>query len=371
MRIGAKIALTVDLLRARLAFRRRGHDRHNILVIRLDGFGDFSLYLPYALALREIYPAGEYKLTLCGNAAWCMVAEKLLPFDHFIPLDVRRYMTDMTYRKEMNRRIASGGYGTVLQPRFFREPLLEDLLALAVGADAGCAFMVGDAHLHVACGRKLEKRLYECKVQCRADRHEVRKNRLFMDALGEWREAPRPELPPPLSEWGQASYIVILPGSGKGDRAAWPPERWGRALAGTDLRCAVAGTAAEASLVSAAAGSIGGRAVPLAGTLSAWDFARLVANAKLVVGNDTGGIHFAAWCGVPALAITGGGHPGWYYPYPAGAMPEYVHVPRTVAEPMPCYGCAWHCTRQTSGTFPCIAAVTSAAVAAEIADLLN
>jgi ADP-heptose:LPS heptosyltransferase len=371
MRIGAKIALTADLLRARLTFRRRGRDPRNTLVIRLDGFGDFSLYLPHALVLREIYPAGEYKITLCANAAWCEIAEKLLPFDNFIPLDVRRYMADMAYRKEMNRRIASGDSGTILQPRFFREPLLEDRLALAAGADTGCAFTVGDDHLHAACGRKLEKRLYDRKVQCPADRHEALKNRIFTDALGEWRETPRPELPPPLPEWGQGSYVVLLPGSGKGARAAWPPERWGRALAGTNLRCTVAGSAAEAHLVSAAAEGIGERAVPLAGILSAWDFARLVANAKLVIGNDTGGIHFAAWCGVPALAVTGGGHPGWYYPYPSESIPGYVRAPRTVAEPMPCYGCAWKCTRQNSGTFPCIAAITPEAVASEIADLLN
>lgn len=371
MRIGAKIALTADLLRARFAFRRRGHDPHNVLVIRLDGFGDFSLYLPYALALREICPAGKYKLTLCANANWCEVAEKLLPFDGFIPLDVRRYMTEMAYRKDANRRIASGGYGTVLQPRFFREPLLEDRLALAAGADGGVAFAVGDAHLHAACGRKLEKRLYDRRLPCLADRHEALKNRIFMDALGEWREPPRPELPPPLPEWAPGSYIVLLPGSGKGERAAWPPERWGRALAGAELCCAVAGTAAEAPLVFAAAKSVGERAVPLAGTLSAWDFARLVANARFVVGNDTGGIHFAAWCGVPALAVTGGGHPGWYYPYPAEAMPDHVRAPHSEAYPMPCCGCAWKCTKRKFGTFPCIAAVTPAAVASKIAALSN
>ena len=134
MRCGTKIALAWDMFRARLAFRRRGGDPHHILVVRLDGFGDFSLYLPYALALRGIYPPGEYRLTLCASANWCEIAEKLLPFDGFIPLDVRRYMGESSYRNEMNRRFASGGYGVVLQPRFFREPLLEDRIALAAGA---------------------------------------------------------------------------------------------------------------------------------------------------------------------------------------------------------------------------------------------
>ena len=371
MRCGTKIALAWDMFRARSAFRRRGGDPRSILVVRLDGFGDFSLYLPHALALRAAYPAGEYRLTLCANANWCEVAQRLLPFDGFIPLDVRRYMGELSYRKEMNLRFAAGGYGAVLQPRFFREPLLEDRVALAVGAASGSAFQVGEAHLHAACGKKLEKLLYDRRVPCGADRHEACKNRTFSDASGAWREVPRPGLPPPLPEWERGSYAVLLPGGGKGARAAWEPARWGRALAGIDLSCAVAGSADEAPLVSAAAESLGARGVPLAGNLTAWEFARLVANARLVVGNDTGGIHFAAWCGVPSLAVTGGGHPGCYYPYPTDLLPAYVRPPVAVGVDMPCAGCAWRCTRERSGIYPCIEAVAVEAVAAGAASLLN
>jgi len=370
MRIGSKIALTADLIRARLAFRRRGHDARRVLAIRLDGFGDFSLYLPYALALRELYPRGEYHLALCANAAWSEVAERLLPFDEFIALEVRRYMTDMEYRRRMDRRVAAGRYGTLLQPRFFREPLLEDRLALAAGAEAGYAFQVGDAHLQAALGRSLEKRLYGRRVACPTEWHESRKDHAFADALGAVRGVPRPELPPPLPEWAPGCYLVVLPGSGKGRRAAWFPERWGEALAGCDLPCAVAGTAAEAPLVDSAARSLGDRAMPLAGKLTAWEFARLLAHARMVVGNDTGGIHFAAWCGVPALAVTGGGHPGWYYPYPEEFTASYVCVPHPVGVDLPCAGCAWRCTRRFDTVCPCVAEVPAKRVAAELARML-
>jgi len=370
MRSGLKIALAWDMFRARSTFRRGG-DPCNILIVRLDGFGDFALYLPYALTLRGLYPSGKYRLTLCANSAWCDAAEKLLPFDGFMPLDVRRYMNEMAYRSETNGRIASGGYGTILQPRYFREPLLEDRIALAAGAASGVAFKVGGAHLHSGCGGYLEKLLYDRRPVCPPEWHESCKNLSFSRALGVSGDVPRPEPPPPLSEWEKGGYIVLLPGSGKGARAAWPPERWGKALAGIGLRCAVAGTADEAAPISAAAEGAGALAVPLAGKLSAWEFARLLANARLVVGNDTGGIHFAAYFGVPTLAVTGGGHPGCYYPYPAEHLSGVVRVPRTVGGDMPCSGCAWRCTQSSSGVYPCIDAVSVEAVAAEIAGLLR
>ncbi len=368
MRLSAKIALTRDLFRALAAFRRGG-DPENLLVVRLDGFGDFALYLPYALALRELYPHGKYRLTLCANADWCEVAEKLLPFDGFIPLEVRRYMTDYAYRRSMNARLAAGRFGGLVQPRFFREPFLEDRLALAAGC-GGAAFAVTPVHLQRRIARFLQKRLYAPRIACPVDLHEAAKNRKFMESLG-WNGVfpPRPELPPPLESCPAGGYAVVLPGSGKGARAAFPPERWGKSLADVKLKIAVAGSANERELVAATAAALGDRAVPLAGTLSSVEFADLLAHAALVVGNDTGGIHFAAWCGVPALAVAGGGHPGCYYPYPP-YLPDRVLPPRFVAAECPHAGCAWHCRRSGDGAFPCIADVAAESVASGVRRLL-
>ncbi len=368
MRLSAKIALTWDLFGALAAFRRGG-DPGNILIVRLDGFGDFALYLPYALALRELYPRGKYRLTLCANADWCDLAEKLLPCDDFIPLEVRRYMTDYSYRRSLNSRLAEGHFGRLVQPRFFREPFLEDRLALAAGC-GGAAFAVTQEHLQHRIGRFLEKRLCDTRIGCPANLHEAAKNRKFMETLG-WNGVfpPRPELPPPPGLCTAGEYAVLLPGSGKGARAAFPPERWGRALADVKCPIAVAGSVNERELVSAAASSLGDRAVPFAGTLSSVEFAGLLAHAASVVGNDTGGVHFAAWCGVPALAVAGGGHPGCYYPYPAD-VPEYVLPPRFVAAECPQAGCAWNCRRSTSGVFPCLADVAAETFAAEVRRLL-
>ena len=370
MRSRDKLALVMDMLGACFP-RRRGGDPARILVVRLDGFGDFSLYLPFALALRELYPRGCCHLALLGNSMWCDAARTLLPFDDFISLEVGRYMTELTYRSDVNRTLSRGGYGTVLQPRFFREPFLEDRLALAAGAASGTAFTVGKTHLQRRWGSFLELRLYDRLVGGASSEHEARKNRAFFDALGVYREVPRPELPPPPSPWRKGEYLVLLPGSGKGRRACWQEERWGMALEDCGLKCAVVGSKAESALVNAASRAVGEKAVPLAGTLNIMEFCGLLAHAACVVGNDTGGIHFAAWCGVPALAVAGGGHPGWYYPYPDGTMPLYVRKPHYVTADSPCGGCSWRCTKSMKGVFPCIADVAVETVKHALTEMLS
>jgi len=182
MRIRTKIALAGDMLRA-LFRRRSGGDPSRILIIRLDGFGDFSLYLPFASVLRECYPRDRYHLTLLANAAWCDTARMLSDFDEYVPLEVGRYMSDISYRGAMNTLIGSGAYGTVLQPRFFREPFLEDRLALAAGAARGTAFATTSGHVSHIFGNWLETILYDRLVGTDESAHEADKNRSFFSVI--------------------------------------------------------------------------------------------------------------------------------------------------------------------------------------------
>ena len=69
-------------------------------------------------------------------------------------------------------------------------------------------------------------------------------------------------------------------------------------------------------------------------------------------------------------AAAGRGTWGWYYPYAADSIPDYVCVPHAVSVDMPCGGCRWQCTRSAEGLFPCVEAVTAEAVAAELRNLL-
>jgi ADP-heptose:LPS heptosyltransferase len=81
--------------------------------------------------------------------------------------------------------------------------------------------------------------------------------------------------------------------------------------------------------------------------------ARFVAQAEIVISNDSGIGHLAIMLGKPSVLIVGGGHYGSFMPYPAALTPARV---RFLSHLMPCYHCNWNCTMMSPGgkTFPCV-----------------
>jgi ADP-heptose:LPS heptosyltransferase len=81
------------------------------------------------------------------------------------------------------------------------------------------------------------------------------------------------------------------------------------------------------------------RFLDLSGKTSFFDFMHLVKAAKLVITNDSAGLHLGVMLGKPVVAIAGGGTPDRYHPYPAWAELQLTVVERR----LPCYRCNWHC----------------------------
>jgi ADP-heptose:LPS heptosyltransferase len=108
-------------------------------------------------------------------------------------------------------------------------------------------------------------------------------------------------LPPLAGE----RLAVLQPGS-TDPRRCWPAERFaalGDLLAASGMRVAVNGSATEAGLVAAVAGSMRHPALDLAGRLGLGGLCGLLERAALVISNDTGPLHLALALGVPSVGI--------------------------------------------------------------------
>ncbi|OLL27562.1 LPS biosynthesis glycosyltransferase [Burkholderia sp. SRS-W-2-2016] len=128
--------------------------------------------------------------------------------------------------------------------------------------------------------------------------------------------------------------VLVHPGAQLPSRR-WPAERFaGLAdhLAADGWQIAITGTAAEAPLTCAVLGAMSAPALHLAGTTSLGALAALVADARLVVSNDTGISHIAAALETASVVIACGSDTRRWAP-----LDHLLH--RVLADYPPCRPC--------------------------------
>jgi ADP-heptose:LPS heptosyltransferase len=367
-RSGTSLRRLMDFYVSTLFFRFFPRDPHHVAVVRLDNIGDFVLWLDGARALRKRYPRPMYKLTLIAAAAWSDFAEASRLFDEVISVDPRRFATDRSYCRQISRKVARYRFATAINPTFSRSPWIDDFLLGATGASAriGCS---GDLSNSSRLVQRITNRWYSKLVpNDDAATHELQKNWNFAKQFGYRAPLRVPELEPAMVHrpiWLPTSsdYFVLFPASAWAIKL-WPVDRFGeiaiRIHAQTGWSGIVCGLASDSiaakNLIANASG------VPImdaCGRTNLQELAGVIAEAKLVVTNDTSAAHLAAALERPTVVILGGGHFGRFLPYPDAAMRGSQNF-RAAYQSMPCYHCNWHCVHplQPGDPGPCITKVS-------------
>ena len=129
----------------------------------------------------------------------------------------------------------------------------------------------------------------------------------------------------------RGTFVCLHPGARLQSRR-WPVGRFAslaRQLAADGHRIVVTGTHDEAALCAEVAQAAGPGAVDLCGCTSLGALAALVANARLVVCNDTGMSHVAAAVRTPSVVVSCGADPHRF-------APEDATRHRVLFETTPC-----------------------------------
>lgn len=111
--------------------------------------------------------------------------------------------------------------------------------------------------------------------------------------------------------------VVIHPGTG-GPTKHWLPGRWAAVadgLAAPGARLLLTGGPGEAALVAEVAALMGGPCLTLAGQMSVGQMAALLGRAALVLGVDSGPLHFAVSQDTPSLRLYGPSDPRRFGPW--------------------------------------------------------
>ena len=382
-----KIRETVNLLRAEMkrcfVCREKSGAKRHILIVRLDGIGDFFIWLPDAVALQAYYADAE--VTLLANCLWSEAAEKLLSVDRVIPFNPQLFLKDFNYRIGLLTQLRRKGFDVILQPRFSREFLVEDMITRWCAAPQSIAFRSDQ--------RSINPRLMPWSDHWYTDLvvlpEEIKNEKLIngfwtkkitknkqnngLDSSNTAISLDFSCLSALPEKWISKPYYLIIPGAAD-PRRRWPPEKLAEVAVLLRQRSSLRGIICGSREDRAAAAVIMKKVcdesfLDITGKTRIIQLIALIGKAQFLVGNDTGAMHIAVSCGVNAFCILGGGQWGRFLPYPA----KTEWMPDCIYHKMDCYNCNWQCIyfRELDEPYPCVNAVSVANVDTVLKEMEN
>lgn len=319
-----------------------------VVLLRLDGIGDFWLGLPLLASLRQAY-AGQ-RLTLLANALWADLAQEVGLFQEVVPIAVPAFLRKPAYRYKVLRKLREREpFAELWSLALRRRIAVEDLIAHALPAQRKHAWSRDPSAEEVSwLAQTIDKKTYthiysdplpfaahewlHAAQQVRAAGLPPLDFRIYLHLRERWR-APN-----------GTPFVAVIGGSGSPKRRPPLPffAHLAQALAtrlGSPLR--LFGGASDRPYLEALAQLLPSAYIQSvdAGSLSLRRVVKELLSAQVVIAPETGLAHVAATLGIPTLLVAGGGHWGRFVPYP----PEAPFLLKVLHHPLPCYGCGWQC----------------------------
>jgi len=140
----------------------------------------------------------------------------------------------------------------------------------------------------------------------------------------------RPRVASPVVR-GERPLVVLHPGSGDNfPGRRWAPEKFAelaQRLDAAGARVVLTATARESGIADEVVRAAGGTLLDLTASLSLDELVALLAEADLLVSNDTGPVHLASALGTPVLGLYGPNTPRLYGPLSPGSRAFYRELP--------------------------------------------
>jgi ADP-heptose:LPS heptosyltransferase/lauroyl/myristoyl acyltransferase len=292
-----------DLLSTELSLRRlAAHPRGTRIWIRLPNWlGDVVMALPLIRALRRSRPDAE--ITLVVQPRFAPLLKELQVADHLFTVPPRGLQGLAAFRR------AGAAFPDVWI--LFTNSFRGDLEAWL----SGCRQRFGILRR----GRPRPLLTHAYSVPPEFDERAHHQLQLWDDFLRHFGLASPPDRTPlalpnpvePISARPGPAPIGLIPGSENNPEKRWPVEHW-RALIKSlpDGNFVIFGAASDAAIAGAVAAGFGeSRVENIAGRTDLVGFARRLCSCRLLVTNDTGGMHLANALGVPLVALFGPTNP--------------------------------------------------------------
>lgn len=346
-------------------------EKRRLLITRLDGIGDFILFLDTFKEYRKLYSPEEWEITLLGNRLWRDLAENLSYADRYWFMEVKRFKLNPVYRYRLIRQVRNAKFDLVIQQNYSRGYWLGDIIVKAGGAPKRIG-SEGDPNSNTYRQKQRSDKWYTNLIPAEPkNMMELERNAEFIRGLGLTDfQANLPKLPIPndvqqrvdamlervgIRESSKfTDFYILFPGAGSPKRQ-WPVERFAdlaqRIYDQNGWIGIVCGGPSEEMLAEQLR-TLSNKTplLNLSGKTNLIELAGVIRRAKVLIGNETSAVHIASAVGTPSICILGGGHFGRFVPY---SVPNNIQA---VYKRMSCFGCNWKCIHsvEKGKPVPCI-----------------
>lgn len=277
-----------------------------LLIIRLDDIGDYIVFRNFLGVYKLSAKWKDYEITLLGNIAWKGLFESFdkAKVDAAIWIDKSCYLSDEAYRMEIWMLLRSQAFEIVICPSGTRPLLLDDICALATGAVQKIASE--NRFVYAAWCETSDKLYTDLFALKNTYIHEF----FYDKSFTEWCcDLPLQISAPQFSgiKKTESDYIICFIGAASKSRR-WKVNRWIELiqLINKNYNYKIFISGGKADVESADEIVSASNAESFAGKTSLTETVNLIANAKLVISNNTMAAHAAVSCKTPVIIIANG-----------------------------------------------------------------
>tara|TARA_B110000027_G_scaffold20940_1_gene22234 strand:- start:1342 stop:2502 length:1161 start_codon:yes stop_codon:yes gene_type:complete len=308
----------------------------SLLLIRLDGIGDYVLFRNFIEVLKKNNKYKGYSITLLGNSAWKSLSKELDDeyVDNFIWLERNRFYNNLFYRYKKLQELVSNGYEIILSPIYSRESFIADNIVKLVTAKEKIG-SIGNLSNIKKWQKNISDKYYTKLIYAKKElMFEFYRNKEFFEYLLDTKIdiiKPRISLKNKKLEHQLPRKYAILFVGGSEKFKKWNIEKF--AKVGNHLKkqygydivlCGAQENIDEANELQK---HYDGKILNLVGKTSLLEFSKIICNGDLIFSNETSAPHFAAALEMKYIFVTfSGKYYGWFCPYPKEISKNYYVI---------------------------------------------
>jgi ADP-heptose:LPS heptosyltransferase len=347
-----------------------------ILIVRTDLLGDFIIWLNALILIAKNFHIQNYKVILLGNEIWIPLAERTKIFDVIIPLNRKKYFKDFAYRKNILNQINQHSIDFLFQTAYSRDFAVADSITRNVKAKNKIAFTrIPEAEYSI--WNLLSNHFYTKLIKPNPqNKFEFNRVKEFLNSINIPVEKYSTDLSHHFEyKLAEKRYFVLLPGANE-MRRCLEPEKFAKLITEiknkTGWECYLCGSKGEIALGEKIQSYLSFDCNNLIGQTSLIELGEILINSELVIGNETGTLHYATALNKNSVCILGGGHFGRFMPYER-SITENLILPAAIYKKMECFNCHWRCiyTSRKNEIVPCVSQLSADFILTQINPILN